>query len=132
MVYSLDLDLSGPSRSVSDKNDRVPYRGYSRVCTRQRGPCLLSPLFFMQVLFAVVTLFDIEPQKRSRATKFGTQMQHRVIQRVLPPSRPQQSQIACASVIVVAFNNSYQAISGRKQTTPSEENERERSAVRFP
>ena len=59
-----------------------------------------------------VNFFYIEPQKRSRVTKLGTQMQHRVLQRILPPSRPPQSQIACASDIVMVFNNINQATSG--------------------
>ena len=73
------------------RNDRVPYRGYSPVHMRQRSPCLISPHFFGWRTIAVVTILNIEPQKRSRVTKLGTPMQYSEIQRVLPPSRPQQS-----------------------------------------
>ena len=36
----------------------------------------------------------------------------KVIQRILPPSRSQRSQISCASEIVMVFNNIDKAISG--------------------
>ena len=79
----------------------------------KRAPCIISPHAFLYAgTYAVLTFFYIEPQKRSRVTKLGTQMQHRVLQRILPPSRPPQSQIACASDIVMVFNNINQATSG--------------------
>ena len=58
------------------------------------------------------TFFDIEAQKRSRVTKFGTQTQHRVVLRLVPPSASKQSEIMCARDKCVVFHNIGKAISG--------------------
>ena len=56
--------------------------------------------------------YDIEPEKRSRVTKFGVQTQHRVVLRFVPLSASKQSEITCARNKCVVFHNIGQAISG--------------------
>ena len=85
---------------------------YSRISTRQRGPCLISPHFFYAWTLAVDTFFYIETQKRSRVTKLGAQTQHRVVLRLVPPSASEQSEIMCARDKCVVFHNIGKAISG--------------------
>ena len=84
----------------------------SRICTRQWGPCLISPHFCESGTFALDTFYDFEPQKRSRVSKLGAQTQHRVIQRFLPPYMSKQSEITCARDKGVVFHNIGQALPG--------------------
>ena len=96
-----------------------PKSGYSRISTRQWGPCLISPHFFYAWTLAVDTFFDIEAQKRSRVTKLGAQTQHGVVLRLVPPSASKQSEIRCARDKCGVFHNIGKAISGSTDTHPS-------------
>ena len=89
-----------------------PKSGYSRVYTRQRGPCLITPHFFMYGRLPWKLFFYIEPQKRSRVTKLGAQTKQSEVRWFVPPSASKQSEITCGRDKCMVFHNIGQAISG--------------------